>query len=152
MLWVLGQCHTFQALLGKHFHPLASNLGPCFLTPNLRMTWSSLFFLRHHFNLFWGDRRMLLGTPSQSPLGVHKQTWEMTQSYLRWILNWRSTSWMLFRDRCKNLSAKKYQQVLAIITITDVTTNCKNDLPMLPEFQFSIHSITWALLTPQLFW
>jgi hypothetical protein len=38
---------------------------------------------------------------------LHKNPWEMTQSYLRWILNWRSTCWMPFRDRCKNQSAKK---------------------------------------------
>ena len=44
---------------------------------------------------------------------LHKNPWEMTQSYLRWILNWRSTCWMPFWDRCKNQSAKKYQQPLS---------------------------------------
>ncbi len=36
----------------------------------------------------------------------HKKTWEMAQSYLRWILNCRSMSWMLCRDRYKNCWAR----------------------------------------------
>jgi hypothetical protein len=34
------------------------------------------------------------------------------------------------------------------LQLLDVNLNCKSWPPMLPEFQFSIHSITWALLSP----